>query len=56
MGRLIPAGTGVSKYRGAKLLIEEPEELPEPSILEEDEDYEDEAVVEMAEGDEPALD
>ncbi|BCR04036.1 DNA-directed RNA polymerase subunit beta' [Desulfuromonas versatilis] len=30
MGRLIPAGTGVSKYRGAKLLIEEPEEKFEP--------------------------
>ncbi len=30
MGRLIPAGTGVSKYRGAKLLIEEPEEKLEP--------------------------
>ena len=29
MGRLIPAGTGVMKYRGAQLLIEEPEELPE---------------------------
>jgi DNA-directed RNA polymerase subunit beta' len=30
MGRLIPAGTGISKYRSSKLLIEEPEELPEP--------------------------
>ncbi|MBE0599016.1 MAG: DNA-directed RNA polymerase subunit beta' [Desulfuromonadales bacterium] len=29
MGRLIPAGTGISKYRGARLLIEEPEEKPE---------------------------
>ncbi|PLX82104.1 MAG: DNA-directed RNA polymerase subunit beta' [Desulfuromonas sp.] len=37
MGRLIPAGTGISKYRGAKLLIEEPEELPEPlEVLEEE--------------------
>ena len=26
MGRLIPAGTGVSKYRGVKLMIEEPED------------------------------
>ncbi|OGR32445.1 MAG: DNA-directed RNA polymerase subunit beta' [Desulfuromonadales bacterium GWD2_61_12] len=39
MGRLIPAGTGVGKYRGAKLLIEEPEELPEP--LPEEDDFED---------------
>jgi DNA-directed RNA polymerase subunit beta' len=30
MGRLIPAGTGISKYRSAKLLIEEPEEIEEP--------------------------
>ena len=29
MGRLIPAGTGISKYRSAQLLIEDPEELPE---------------------------
>jgi len=29
MGRLIPAGTGVSKYRGVQLMIEDPEELPE---------------------------
>ena len=36
MGRLIPAGTGVSKYRGAKLLIEEPEEVPEPAFTEEE--------------------
>ena len=36
MGRLIPAGTGVSKYRGAKLLIEEPEEKLETFDLEED--------------------
>jgi DNA-directed RNA polymerase subunit beta' len=49
MGRLIPAGTGVSKYRGAKLLIEEPEELPEPSILEDEEDYEEEVLVEGVE-------
>ncbi len=39
MGRLIPAGTGVSKYRGVKLQIEEPEEKPEPLGLEE-EDFE----------------
>jgi DNA-directed RNA polymerase subunit beta' len=58
MGRLIPAGTGVSKYRGAKLLIEEPEELPEPSILEDEEDYEEEVLVEGVEdvdADESAL-
>jgi len=30
MGRLIPAGTGISKYRSARLLIEEPEEIEEP--------------------------
>ena len=34
MGRLIPAGTGISKYRSAKLNIEEPEEVPE--VYEED--------------------
>jgi len=39
MGRLIPAGTGVSKYRGVQLLIEEPEEILEP--LEEDFDESD---------------
>jgi DNA-directed RNA polymerase subunit beta' len=58
MGRLIPAGTGVSKYRGAKLLIEEPEELPEPSILDDEEDYEEEVMVEGiedADADESAL-
>jgi DNA-directed RNA polymerase subunit beta' len=58
MGRLIPAGTGVSKYRGAKLLIEEPEELPEPSILEDEGDYEEEVLVEGVEdvdADESAL-
>jgi DNA-directed RNA polymerase subunit beta' len=58
MGRLIPAGTGVSKYRGAKLLIEEPEELPEPSILDDEEDYEEEVLVEGiedVEADESAL-
>ena len=44
MGRLIPAGTGVSKYRSANLLIEDPEErLPEPEEIDEDaEDYRDE--------------
>jgi DNA-directed RNA polymerase subunit beta' len=30
MGRLIPAGTGVSKYRSAKLLIEDPEDQLPP--------------------------
>ena len=29
MGRLIPAGTGIGKYRGATLLIDDPEEMPE---------------------------
>ena len=32
MGRLIPAGTGVSKYRGVKLFIEEPEEVMEAPL------------------------
>ena len=37
MGRLIPAGTGISKYRSAKLLIEDPEEqLPPPEEIDED--------------------
>jgi DNA-directed RNA polymerase subunit beta' len=37
MGRLIPAGTGVAKYRSANLLIEDPEErLPEPEEIDED--------------------
>jgi len=36
MGRLIPAGTGISKYRGAKLLIEEPEEVLEMPPTEEE--------------------
>ncbi len=40
MGRLIPAGTGVSKYRSAKLMIEEPEEVVESPVEEViDEDY-----------------
>jgi DNA-directed RNA polymerase subunit beta' len=41
MGRLIPAGTGVSKYRSAKLLIEDPEEKLEPieEIDENSEEY-----------------
>ncbi|MFO7982609.1 MAG: DNA-directed RNA polymerase subunit beta' [Desulfuromonadales bacterium] len=34
MGRLIPAGTGVAKYRSASLLIEEPE--PAPLFVEEE--------------------
>ena len=49
MGRLVPAGTGVSKYRGAKLLIEEPEELPEPPEEEIFEDYVEEVEVPEAE-------
>ncbi len=36
MGRLIPAGTGISKYRSAKLAIEEPEEVLEVPMDEED--------------------
>jgi DNA-directed RNA polymerase subunit beta' len=46
MGRLIPAGTGVSKYRTAQLLIEDPEErLPEPEEIDEDaENFSDEFV------------
>jgi DNA-directed RNA polymerase subunit beta' len=37
MGRLIPAGTGISKYRSARLLIEDPEEqLPLPEEIDED--------------------
>jgi DNA-directed RNA polymerase subunit beta' len=37
MGRLIPAGTGISKYRSARLLIEEPEEqLPPPEEIDEE--------------------
>ncbi len=37
MGRLIPAGTGVSKYRSAQLLIEDPQErLPEVEEIDED--------------------
>ncbi|MGK2904960.1 MAG: DNA-directed RNA polymerase subunit beta' [Desulfuromonadales bacterium] len=42
MGRLIPAGTGVSKYRSANLLIEDPEErLPEIEEIDEDEEFDD---------------
>ena len=37
MGRLIPAGTGISKYRSAKLMIEDPEEqLPPPEEIDDD--------------------
>ncbi len=37
MGRLIPAGTGVTKYRSANLLIEDPvEQLPEVEEIDED--------------------
>ena len=53
MGRLIPAGTGISKYRSVKLLIEEPEELPEPLPEEEIDESE---VGELEEGTEQALD
>ncbi len=39
MGRLIPAGTGVNKYRSANLLIDDPEEkLPEVEEIDEDEE------------------
>ncbi|NIN61518.1 MAG: hypothetical protein GTN55_03870, partial [Gammaproteobacteria bacterium] len=48
MGRLIPAGTGVSKYRSATLLIEEPEEkLPEPEEIDEDADNYDEEMADL---------
>ena len=40
MGRLIPAGTGISKYRSAKLLIEDPVEPEEVFPLEGDEEEE----------------
>jgi len=42
MGRLIPAGTGVIKYRSANLLIDDPEErLPVVEEIDEDaENYE----------------
>jgi DNA-directed RNA polymerase subunit beta' len=41
MGRLIPAGTGVSKYRSAKLFIEEPVEVVETyqdEVIDDDEE------------------
>ena len=39
MGRLIPAGTGISKYRSARLLIEDPEEqLPPPEEIDDEAD------------------
>ena len=43
MGRLIPAGTGVSKYRAVQLQIEEPAPPPEPSVqdIQDTEDLED---------------
>jgi DNA-directed RNA polymerase subunit beta' len=48
MGRLIPAGTGVSKYRSANLLIEDPEErLPEIEEIDEDDDSFDEEIAEI---------
>jgi DNA-directed RNA polymerase subunit beta' len=48
MGRLIPAGTGISKYRSARLLIEDPEEqLPLPEEIDDDAEsvYEEEIAV-----------
>jgi DNA-directed RNA polymerase subunit beta' len=36
MGRLIPAGTGVSKYRAVQLLVEEEEMPPEETVAKED--------------------
>jgi DNA-directed RNA polymerase subunit beta' len=48
MGRLIPAGTGISKYRSAKLLIEDPEEqLPPPEEIDDEAEsaYEEEVTV-----------
>jgi DNA-directed RNA polymerase subunit beta' len=53
MGRLIPAGTGVSKYRSAKLLIEEPEEKPERFEI--DEVIDDDADVDLVETEEKAV-
>jgi len=58
MGRLIPAGTGISKYRSVQLLIEEPEEVfevePEPetevNLEAEGSDHETEDVAEGQEG------
>jgi DNA-directed RNA polymerase subunit beta' len=47
MGRLIPAGTGVPKYRSANLLIEDPEEyLPEVEEIDEEAEGDSEEVVE----------
>ena len=38
MGRLIPAGTGIAKYRSAELMIPEPEvKLEEPLEIDESE-------------------
>ncbi len=50
MGRLIPAGTGVMKYRSATLLIEDPvEQLPQPEEIDEDDDsYDDDLAVLLA--------
>jgi DNA-directed RNA polymerase subunit beta' len=48
MGRLIPAGTGVAKYRSANLLIEDPEErLPEVEEIDDDADNYDDDLAEM---------
>ena len=47
MGRLIPAGTGVSKYRSAKLFIEEPIEVVETyqeEVIDDDEELVEEPV------------
>jgi DNA-directed RNA polymerase subunit beta' len=44
MGRLIPAGTGVAKYRAAELKIPEPEvRLEEPIVIDDSETEESEA-------------
>jgi len=54
MGRLIPAGTGVSKYRSAQLLIEDPEEkLPPIEEIDEDAEGEEAEVIEAAASPEP---
>lgn len=48
MGRLIPAGTGVSKYRSAQLLIEDPEEpVQVPEEIDENDDGYEQEVAEM---------
>ncbi len=35
MGRLIPAGTGLSRYRNIKLVVEEPSVVADNEVIEE---------------------